>query len=120
MSFLTHAMPRVAAGRRLDFDVKLTAVLERRLVFFFGTVQGVYFRDTVQRIATHYAVAGFVRNVGYDRVELQAEAEPSVLDAFLADVHAHPPPAAVVQNVETSIVPATGERGFAVVRSTGR
>ncbi len=85
-----------------------------------GVVQGVYFRETVGRIAEGYAVAGFVRNVGRDRVELQAEGESDVVAAFIADVLAHPPPAAVVEGVEHDVLPPTGEPGFAVQRSIGR
>jgi len=92
-------------------------MIERRRVTIRGLVQGVYFRETVRRIAENYEVSGFVRNVGRDRVELQAEGLADILEAFVADILAHPPPAAVVEDVRAEIVVATGEIGFAVVRT---
>jgi acylphosphatase len=92
----------------------------RRRVTFRGRVQGVYFRDTVRQIAKLYAVSGFVRNVGHDRVELQAEGLPEIVDAFVADVIAHPPPAAAVDGVESAPQQAIGDSGFSVQRTVGR
>ena len=89
----------------------------RRNILIRGLVQGVYFRETVRRIALNYAVAGFVRNVAYDRVEIDVEAEPEILDAFVNDVLAHPPSGARVDEVKmTSLDPQNGE-GFRVVSS---
>jgi acylphosphatase len=45
----------------------------RQLVFFHGQVQGVGFRMTARRIASDFAVTGFVRNLPNGRVELVAE-----------------------------------------------
>ena len=82
-----------------------------------GLVQGVYFRETVRQIAAGYPVAGFVRNVGRDRVELHAEGPSEVVAAFIADVLANPPPSAVVEGVEHETLAPTGESGFAVQRT---
>lgn len=60
----------------------------RRRVLFHGRVQGVGFRYTTASIARRYPVVGFVRNLPDGSVELVAEAEPSVLDQFLADIAA--------------------------------
>ena len=87
---------------------------------FRGVVQGVFFRDTVRQIAERYAVAGFVRNVAMDLVELQAEGETAVVDSFIVDVIAHPPPAAVVESVQNSDEQPTGSSGFRVTRTVGR
>jgi acylphosphatase len=87
---------------------------ERRQITIHGFVQGVYFRETVRQIAQRHAVAGFVRNVGRDRVEIEAEGEPAELDAFVENVLANPPPSARVDRVESSVAPATGERSFIV------
>lgn len=87
---------------------------ERRRLAIRGEVQGVYFRETVRRIAHRYAVAGFVRNVGTDTVEIEAEGPPSAVNAFVADVLAHPPPRARVADVESSPLPAQGAEGFHV------
>lgn len=60
----------------------------RRRVLFHGRVQGVGFRYTAASIARRHPVAGFVRNLSDGSVELVAEAAPSVLDQFLADITA--------------------------------
>lgn len=56
---------------------------ERRRVHYSGRVQGVGFRLTARRLARGFAVAGHVRNLPDGRVELVADGEPTVLDAFL-------------------------------------
>lgn len=82
-----------------------------------GAVQGVFFRDTVRSIASHYDVHGSVRNAGSDAVEIVAEGEPAVLDAFVNDVLAHPPAAARVEDVQSTTIPPTGASGgFYVTR----
>lgn len=60
----------------------------RRRVLFQGRVQGVGFRYTTASIARRHPVVGFVRNLPDGSVELVAEAEPPVLDQFLADIAA--------------------------------
>lgn len=77
-----------------------------------GFVQGVFFRDTVRRIASRYDVHGFVRNVGHDIVEIEAEGEPDVVSSFIDDVLAHPPRDARIQDVRSSSGPVLGETGF--------
>ena len=59
---------------------------ERQLVYFVGQVQGVGFRYTARRVATRYAVSGFVRNLPDGRVELVAEGLPSELRGFVDDL----------------------------------
>jgi len=51
---------------------------ERRNLKIRGIVQGVFFRETVRRTASRYGVRGFVRNVGFDALEIEAEGEPKV------------------------------------------
>lgn len=58
----------------------------RRRVLFHGRVQGVGFRYTTASIARRHPVVGFVRNLPDGSVELVAEADPSVLDQFFADI----------------------------------
>ncbi len=58
----------------------------RRHVLFRGRVQGIGFRYTTVSIARRHPVVGFVRNLPDGSVELVAEAVPSVLDHFLADI----------------------------------
>ncbi len=60
----------------------------RRRVIFHGRVQGVGFRFTAASIARRHPVVGYVRNLPDGSVELVAEAEPAVLERFLADIAA--------------------------------
>lgn len=79
-----------------------------------GSVHGVFFRETVRRIASLYNVHGFVRNVGNDVVEIEAEGDPSVVSAFIADVLANPPPGARIDDVRSLLAPVLDEGGFSV------
>jgi acylphosphatase len=55
-------------------------------IFFSGTVQGVGFRFTAERLARRFSVTGFVRNLEDGRVEVVAEGEEPVLVEFLTAV----------------------------------
>jgi len=88
--------------------------VERRKVKILGRVQGVFFRETVRRIALRYDVHGFVRNVGFDTVEIEAEGEPTTVHAFISDVLAHPPAAARIDDVRSTSVAPQGNVGFSV------
>jgi len=59
---------------------------QQRRVRFFGMVQGVGFRWTAQNTASSYEISGWVQNLPDGSVELLAEGEPQVLDAFLDDL----------------------------------
>jgi hydrogenase maturation factor HypF (carbamoyltransferase family) len=96
---------------------RLCRACERRNVKIRGVVQGVFFRETVLRIASRHDVAGFVRNVGLDVVEIEAEGEPRVVDAFIGDVLDHPPPSARIKSVQSRSIPPLGEAGFSIVLS---
>lgn len=90
---------------------------ERRNVKIRGFVQGVFFRETVRRIAASYEVNGFVRNAGHDVVEIEVEGEPNVVNAFIEDVLSHPPHQARVEDVRTSSMPVIEGRGFSIAPS---
>lgn len=57
-----------------------------KCVLYSGRVQGVGFRYTTQALAADYAIAGYVRNLANGEVELVAEGEAEVVEAFLAAV----------------------------------
>jgi len=57
-------------------------------VYYSGRVQGVGFRYTAQRLASGYAVAGYIRNLPSGDVELLAEGEADHVDSFLDAVAA--------------------------------
>jgi len=61
---------------------------ERREVHFRGRVQGVGFRWTASRIASHFAVVGYVKNLPDGRVQMVCEGESGELDRFLAAIDA--------------------------------
>jgi hydrogenase maturation factor HypF (carbamoyltransferase family) len=90
---------------------------ERRSVKIRGSVQGVFFRETVRRLASRYDVYGFVRNVGLETLEIEAEGEPAVVEAFIADVLAHPPAVARIEDVRSTPMEARGDVGFSIAPS---
>ncbi len=59
-------------------------------VLFSGRVQGVGFRYTVDRLARHFDITGYVKNLSDGRVEMIAEGEESVLQDFLHAVMESP------------------------------
>jgi acylphosphatase len=60
---------------------------EKRLkALFSGTVHGVGFRFTAERLARHFAVTGYVRNLPNGKVEIVAEGEEAVVKDFLKAV----------------------------------
>jgi acylphosphatase len=80
---------------------------ERRKVHYQGHVQGVGFRYTVQRIASGYAVAGYVQNLADGRVRVVAEGNAKELDGFLETIRAEM--AQYIRNISTESSLATGE-----------
>ena len=55
-------------------------------VFFIGTVQGVGFRFTAERLARRFPITGFVKNLEDGRVEVTAEGEEASLVEFLTAI----------------------------------
>ncbi len=60
--------------------------IERRRIYFSGHVQGVGFRNTAERLARGYDVAGYVRNLSDGRVELVVEGRWPSISEFLAAI----------------------------------
>jgi acylphosphatase len=52
-------------------------------VHYWGTVQGVGFRMTTQRVARQYRVGGYVRNLPDGSVELVVSGEADEVERFL-------------------------------------
>lgn len=80
---------------------------QRREIWYQGHVQGVGFRYTVTRIATHYDVTGFVRNLPDGRVHVVCEAEPDELKNFLGEVNERMQ--RFIRDTQEDTRPATGE-----------
>jgi acylphosphatase len=91
----------------------VSAAATRRRVLVRGRVQGVFFRDTVQRKARETGVAGWVRNRPDGAVEAVFEGEPPSVEELVALCRTGPPGAEVeaVESVEESL---EGLRGFTV------
>jgi hydrogenase maturation protein HypF len=90
---------------------------ERKNLRITGVVQGIGFRETVRGIASRYNVHGFVRNVSTNLVEIEAEGEREVVDAFVNDVLTHPPAMASIRKVQSQSVPSRAEDGFFIAPS---
>ncbi len=68
-------------------DVKHKA---RRRVVVHGRVQGVFFRDTVRRLAAQRQVAGWARNVPDGTVEAVFEGDADAVERLVAFCHEGP------------------------------
>ena len=79
----------------------------RARVIFRGRVQGVGFRYTATCLASSHDVTGYVMNRADGSVELVAEGERAVVDAFVRAVSAAM--ARYVRGTELAWAPATGE-----------
>jgi len=55
-------------------------------IIFTGTVQGVGFRFTAQRIASRHQLTGFVRNVPDGTVEMLVQGKPEDIDNCIKDI----------------------------------
>jgi hydrogenase maturation protein HypF len=82
-----------------------------------GVVQGVGFRPWVYRLATLAGVTGRVRNDGRG-VSIDAFGPAGALVSFVAGLRSEaPPPAARIESLETSAIPAETVDGFTIVKS---
>jgi len=55
-------------------------------IFFSGSVQGVGFRFTAERVAMRYNLTGFVRNTSEGRVEMLLQGSPDDIDDCIRDL----------------------------------
>lgn len=83
---------------------------ERRLhALVKGRVQGVFFRDFVQRLASGLSLAGWVRNLpDGTTVEVVAEGPDGELQRFVEQL-GEGPPHAMVERVDVEWGEVTGE-----------
>jgi acylphosphatase len=85
----------------------------RYRVLVSGRVQGVFFRDSCQRLAAENGVAGWVRNLPDGRVEAVFEGAPGPVDNLLAWTR-HGPRHARVQEVTVHPEPPEGLATFEI------
>jgi acylphosphatase len=79
---------------------------QQRHVLYEGTVQGVGFRYTTRRIASQFAITGFVRNLRDGRVELVAEGSPDELERLLSAIGEQL--GEYIRQTRVTVGPATG------------
>ena len=89
-----------------------TPVIRRRVVAY-GRVQGVFFRDSVRRLARQRSIAGWVSNRWDGGVEAVFEGEPDAVDRLVRFMQDGPRGAAV-ERVEVSEEEPEGLSGFDV------
>ncbi|TMJ95544.1 MAG: acylphosphatase [Actinobacteria bacterium] len=85
----------------------------RRRVVVHGWVQGVFFRDTVRRIAAQRSVAGWVRNNPDGTVEAVLEGRPEAVE-HVTDFLRKGPRDAEVERVEVLEEQPQGLSGFII------
>ena len=64
--------------------------MTRRRVIVHGRVQGVFFRDSVRRMARQRSVAGWVANRWDGSVEAVFEGEPDAVEGLVRFMHEGP------------------------------
>ena len=80
-----------------------------------GLVQGVFYRQSTQRVASQYSVTGWVRNLPDGRVEAVLEGGEQDVQQVIAWCR-HGPPQAEVGDVAVEWRPASGEDSRFAVR----
>ena len=77
-------------------------------------MQGVGYRFFTRRLATKMGIRGFVRNKPDGTVEIEAEAEDSVMESFLSELYKGPP-SSEVSEIDTEQLSGGGKyKGFDV------
>jgi acylphosphatase len=85
----------------------------RRRVIVHGQVQGVFFRDSLRRLADQRGVAGSATNRADGTVEAVFEGEPEAVEA-LVELSRRGPSRARVERVEVLDEEPEGLQGFRV------
>jgi acylphosphatase len=87
-------------------------VVRRRLVIH-GRVQGVFFRDSLRRLADQHGVAGWARNTWEGTVEAVLEGEENAVERVVGFARAGPE-GAHVERVDIAEEEPEGLRDFAI------
>jgi hydrogenase maturation protein HypF len=88
----------------------------RAQVVVRGIVQGVGFRPFVYRLAREHGLGGWVLN-STQGVVIEVEGERERIEDFLGQLQAEPPPRALIEKVETSLLPPVGYSSFVIEAS---
>ncbi len=85
----------------------------RKRVVVHGHVQGVFFRDSLRRLAERHAAVGWARNAPDGTLEAVFEGEPGAVERLVAFCR-QGPRGAVVERVEVLDERPEGLSGFSV------
>jgi acylphosphatase len=85
----------------------------RRRVVVHGRVQGVFFRDSLRRLAEREGVSGWARNTSEGTVEAVFEGEPDDVERLVSFAKIGPPDA-IVEAVNVSQEEPEGLTGFSI------
>ena len=85
----------------------------RRRVVVHGRVQGVFFRESLRRLAEREGVSGWARNTSEGTVEAIFEGEPSGVERLVSFARTGPPDASV-DDVDVSEEEPEGLSGFSI------
>jgi acylphosphatase len=107
-----RALARRATKLVLATARSLSPLVRRRLVIH-GRVQGVFFRDTLRRLAEQHGVTGWARNTPEGTVETVLEGERAAVDRVV-DLARRGPEGAHVERVEMTEERPEGLRGFSI------
>lgn len=91
--------------------------MKRYAISVTGKVQGVFFRDTTQRVASRLGLTGFVRNQPDGSVYIEAEGDENSLQQLLTWCQDGPQHAAV-ENVSHSELRPVGDKSFTIQTGT--
>lgn len=86
-----------------------------RRVQIYGRVQGVFFRDSLRRLALSLGVGGWVRNRSDGSVEAMLEGTPENVERLIEFCRVGPP-SARVDRVIVGDAPVEGFDSFEIVR----
>jgi acylphosphatase len=73
-----------------EVDSKVNKIMVHRNIVIRGWVQGVGFRYAARKMAIHWGITGFVRNLPDGSVYIEAEGQEASLDEFTAWCHTGP------------------------------
>ena len=90
--------------------------LARARIIVRGMVQGVGFRPFIYRLANDHELKGWVLN-STEGVVTEVEGPTKRLEEFIADITLKAPPLAVIEKVESSLLPPVGYQSFIIQAS---
>ncbi|GKS63686.1 carbamoyltransferase [Nitrospira sp.] len=91
--------------------------LQRVQITVEGTVQGVGFRPFVYRLARELELSGWVTNTR-SGVLIEAEGDAGDIELFLGRLKQEAPASAMIEAMNTSIIPVVAETYFSIAPST--